>query len=45
MSLRQIAAELTARRVPTARGGHWFPVQVADILRRQEGVVSRHRGY
>jgi hypothetical protein len=36
MSLRQIAAELTKRCVPTARGGQWYPVHVADILRRRE---------
>jgi DNA invertase Pin-like site-specific DNA recombinase len=35
-SLRAIARELTARRVPTARGGQWHAVQVADILRRRE---------
>jgi DNA invertase Pin-like site-specific DNA recombinase len=33
-SLRAIARELTARGVPTARGGQWHAVQVADILRR-----------
>jgi len=31
LRLRQIAAELTTRHVPTARGGQWYPVQVADI--------------
>jgi DNA invertase Pin-like site-specific DNA recombinase len=36
MSLRGIARELTARGVPTARGGKWHAVQVADILRRRE---------
>jgi DNA invertase Pin-like site-specific DNA recombinase len=36
MSLRAIARELTARGVPTARGGKWYAVQVADILRRRE---------
>jgi DNA invertase Pin-like site-specific DNA recombinase len=34
MSLRAIARELTARGVPTARGGKWHAVQVSDILRR-----------
>jgi hypothetical protein len=33
---RAIARELTARGVLTARGGHWYAVQVADILRRRE---------
>ena len=33
-SLRQIAAELNARGVATARGGIWAATQVADILRR-----------
>ena len=36
LSLRAIARELTARGVPTARGGQWYAVQVADILRRRE---------
>jgi DNA invertase Pin-like site-specific DNA recombinase len=35
-SLRAIARELTARGVPTARGGQWYAVQVGDILRRRE---------
>ena len=34
MSLRGIARELTARGVPTARGGQWSAVQVSDIVRR-----------
>lgn len=33
-SLREIAAELTASRVPTANGGAWGPKQVRDILQR-----------
>jgi hypothetical protein len=33
-SLRQIAAALNERRIPTARGGKWAQTQVADILRR-----------
>jgi hypothetical protein len=33
-SLRQIAAALNQRRIPTARGGKWAQTQVADILRR-----------
>jgi DNA invertase Pin-like site-specific DNA recombinase len=36
-SLRAIARELAARGVPTARGGKWHAVQVADILRRHRG--------
>jgi DNA invertase Pin-like site-specific DNA recombinase len=36
LSLRAIARELTTRGVPTARGGQWYAVQVADILRRRE---------
>jgi hypothetical protein len=31
---RAIAAELTARNIPTARGGEWTGVQVANILKR-----------
>jgi DNA invertase Pin-like site-specific DNA recombinase len=33
-SLRGVAAALTARGVPTARGGEWSAVQVANALRR-----------
>lgn len=33
-SLRAIAAELTARKVPTVRGGAWTAVQVSNILKR-----------
>ena len=33
-SLRGIAKALMARGVPTARGGHWTPVQVSAVLRR-----------
>jgi DNA invertase Pin-like site-specific DNA recombinase len=33
-SLRDIAAALTARGVPTARGGQWTAVQVSAILHR-----------
>jgi DNA invertase Pin-like site-specific DNA recombinase len=33
-SLRAVAAALTARGVPTARGGTWTPVHVNAILRR-----------
>lgn len=33
-SLRQIAAALNARGIPTARGGRWAATQVRDYLRR-----------
>jgi DNA invertase Pin-like site-specific DNA recombinase len=33
-SLRAVVAALTARGVPTARGGTWTPVHVNAILRR-----------
>jgi DNA invertase Pin-like site-specific DNA recombinase len=33
-SLRSVAAVLTARGVPTARGGDWNAAQVANVLRR-----------
>lgn len=33
-SLRAIAAELTARAVPTVRGGAWSAMQVSNILKR-----------
>ena len=33
-SLRSVAAALTARGVPTARGGDWNAAQVANVLRR-----------
>lgn len=33
-SLRAIAAELTARNVPTVRGGAWSAMQVSNILKR-----------
>jgi len=32
VTLRQIAAELNARNVPTARGGEWSAVQVSRVL-------------
>jgi DNA invertase Pin-like site-specific DNA recombinase len=37
-SLRDIAGELNARGVETARGGTWAATQVADILRRAEAA-------
>ena len=33
-SLRQIAAALNSRGIPTARGGRWAATQVSDYLRR-----------
>jgi DNA invertase Pin-like site-specific DNA recombinase len=33
-SLREMAAVLNERNVPTARGGKWGPTQVRDLLRR-----------
>ena len=33
-SLRQIAATLNSRGIPTARGGTWAATQVRDYLRR-----------
>lgn len=36
-SLRQIAAALNARGIPTARGGAWAATQVRDILARSNG--------
>jgi DNA invertase Pin-like site-specific DNA recombinase len=34
MSIRQIAAELAARGIPTARGGKWHPQTVSRVLER-----------
>ena len=39
-SLRAIARELEARGIPTARGGRWSAVQVADILRRATDCIG-----
>jgi len=36
ITLRAIAAELTARKVPTARGGDWAAQQVSNILKRAD---------
>jgi Recombinase len=35
-SLRAVAAALTARGIPTARGGEWNAAQVANALKRVE---------
>jgi DNA invertase Pin-like site-specific DNA recombinase len=39
LSLRGMAAELTKRRVPTARGGAWHPQLVARVLERLDGTA------
>ena len=36
ITLRAIAAELTARKVPTVRGGAWAAPQVSNILKRAD---------
>lgn len=36
IKLRAIAAELTARKVPTVRGGDWAAPQVSNILKRAD---------
>lgn len=36
-SLRQIAAELNARGIKTARGGKWHPTTVRNVLRSRSG--------
>jgi hypothetical protein len=43
IKLRAIAAELTARKVPTARGGDWAAPQVSNILKRAD-INQRPRG-
>jgi DNA invertase Pin-like site-specific DNA recombinase len=40
-SLRAVASALTARGVPTARGGTWNAAQVANVLRRATSL-SEH---
>lgn len=34
VSLRELAAGLNVRKIPTARGGSWSPVQVSRVLER-----------
>jgi DNA invertase Pin-like site-specific DNA recombinase len=41
ISLRQIAAALNQRRMPTARGGEWSAVQVQRVLKRQRDEPTR----
>jgi hypothetical protein len=36
-SLREIAAALNARKIPTARGGEWSAVQLKRVLDRAAG--------
>jgi DNA invertase Pin-like site-specific DNA recombinase len=40
LDLRGIAAELNARRVPTARGGAWHSTTVRNVLRRASGTPA-----
>jgi len=40
-SLRQIAAELNARGIKTARGGKWHATTVRNILMAKNGVKAR----
>jgi DNA invertase Pin-like site-specific DNA recombinase len=40
-SLRQIAAELNARELKTARGGRWHATTVRNILTAEKGADSR----
>jgi site-specific DNA-methyltransferase (cytosine-N4-specific) len=42
--LRDIAAELTSRGVPTPRGGQWHAATVARLLDRIPAKLSWHRG-
>jgi Recombinase len=43
-SLRAVAAALTARGVPTARGGTWSAMQVHNLLKRSDAEGMRtHR--
>ncbi len=39
-SSHQIADELNADRVPTARGGRWHSSTVAGVIRRAVGTTS-----
>jgi DNA invertase Pin-like site-specific DNA recombinase len=39
ISLREIAAELDARGIPTARGGTWSAIQVQRVVTRQSGMI------
>ena len=40
-SLRQIAAELNARGIKTARGGKWYATTVRNILAVENGAEER----
>ena len=44
MSARQIAAELTARGVPTPRGGRWHPQTVTRVMDRVSNGCSSKAG-
>ena len=41
VSLRQIAAELNARGIKTARGGKWHATTVRNILTVENGAEER----
>jgi hypothetical protein len=38
VSLRQLAAGLNERGIPTARGGEWSAVQVQRVINRAAGM-------
>jgi Recombinase len=40
-SLRQIAANLNERGIPTARGGEWSAMQVQRVMNRVVYVMGR----
>jgi hypothetical protein len=39
-SLRQIAAELNARGIKTARGGKWYATTVRNIILAENGTEA-----
>lgn len=39
LSLRQIAAEMNSRNIPTARGGSWSAVQVMRLMQGQQSTL------
>ena len=39
-SLHQIAAELNARRIETARGGKWYATTVRNIITAKNGAEA-----
>jgi hypothetical protein len=40
-SFNAIAGQLNARKVATARGGHWTHVQVRQIMKRASSLSGR----